>query len=101
MRFQCPYTKLQYFEIPNLSESEPKRESTEDPRLTRILGLEIRVSGTVMGPLQTQKIPHLHIHKPKTVVVETVLVILCKWETPCMLKSSKDPYLPNLRRIEL
>ena len=30
---------------------------------------EIRVSGI------NEKIPHLHIHKPKTVVVETVLVI--------------------------
>ena len=36
-----------------------------------------------MGPLQTQKIPHLHIHKPKTVVVETVLVVSCKWGTSC------------------
>ena len=51
------------------------------PCLTRILGLEktvlheIRVSGTVGGPLITQKSPHLHVDKPKTVVVETVLVI--------------------------
>ena len=37
--------------------------------------LEIGVSGTVGGPLLTRKIPHLHIHKPKTVEVETVLLI--------------------------
>ena len=39
---------------------------------------EICVSGTVGGPLLRQKFPHLHVRKPKTVVVETVLVILCK-----------------------
>ena len=36
---------------------------------------EIHVSGTVGGPPTNAKIPHLHVHKPKTVVVETVLVI--------------------------
>ena len=36
---------------------------------------EIRVSGTVVNPPTNVKIPHLHVHKPKTVVVETVLVI--------------------------
>ena len=36
---------------------------------------EIRVSGTVkQSPTTTTKIPHLHVNKPKTVVVETVLV---------------------------
>ena len=35
---------------------------------------EIRVSETVVSPILT-KIPHLHVHKPKTVVMETVLVI--------------------------
>ena len=36
---------------------------------------EIRVSGTVLWSPTNAKIPHLHVHKPKTVVVETVLVI--------------------------
>ena len=35
---------------------------------------EIRVSGTVKQSPTTTKIPHLHVHKPKTVVVEIVLV---------------------------
>ena len=34
---------------------------------------EICVSGTVGGSPTNVKIPHLHIHKPKTVVVEPVL----------------------------
>ena len=37
---------------------------------------EICVSRTVVNPLLTQKSPHLHVHKTKTVVVETVSVIL-------------------------
>ena len=36
---------------------------------------EIPVSGTLVSLLLTQKSPPLHIHKPKYVVVETVLVI--------------------------
>ena len=36
---------------------------------------EICVSGTVLQSPTTVKIPHLHVHKPKTVVVETMLVI--------------------------
>ena len=36
---------------------------------------EIRVSGTVLQSPTTAKIPHLHVHKPKTMVVETVLVV--------------------------
>ena len=48
---------------------------TEGPHLTRILGLEktllrkICISGTIGGPLLMQKIPHLHIHQPKTVAI--------------------------------
>ena len=43
--------------------------------LEKTLLHEIRVSGTVGGGYSTNaKIPHLHVHKPKTVVVETVLV---------------------------
>ena len=36
---------------------------------------EICVSGTVLWSPNNAKIPHLGIHKPKIVVVETVLVI--------------------------
>ena len=36
---------------------------------------EICVSRTVLSPLLTQKSPHLLVQKPKTVVLETVLVI--------------------------
>ena len=36
---------------------------------------EICVSGTVLWSPTNVKIPHLHVHKPKTVVVETVSVI--------------------------
>ena len=36
---------------------------------------ETCVSGTVLQSPTTAKIPHLHVHKPKTVLVETVLVI--------------------------
>ena len=52
--------------------------NTEGPHLTRILGLaktvlhEIRVSGTVGGPLLTPKSSHLHVHKPKTVGLDFV-----------------------------
>ena len=35
-------------------------------------------SETVLQSPTTTKIPHLHVHKPKTVVVETVLVIFVK-----------------------
>ena len=56
-------------------------ENTEGPHLTRILDLEksmlheTRVSGTVLWSPTNAKIPHLHVHKPKTVIVETMLVI--------------------------
>ena len=36
---------------------------------------EILVSRTVGGSPTNPKIPHLYVHKPKTVVVETLLVI--------------------------
>ena len=36
---------------------------------------EIRVSRTDLGHLLAQKTPNLHIHMPKIMVVETVLVI--------------------------
>ena len=36
---------------------------------------EIRVSRTVLWSPTNAKIPHFHVHKPKTVVAETVLVI--------------------------
>ena len=36
---------------------------------------EIHVSGTVVNPLLMRKSPILHVHKQKTVIVETVLVI--------------------------
>ena len=37
---------------------------------------EIRVSWTVGVFPTSVKIPHLHVHKPKTILVETVLAIL-------------------------
>ena len=36
---------------------------------------ETRVSGTALWSPTNAKFPHLHIHKPKNVVVETALVI--------------------------
>ena len=59
----------------------PKKEIQRVPTLQAFWGLEktvlheIHVSGTVVSPPTNAKIPHLHVHKPKTVVVETVLVI--------------------------
>ena len=53
---------------------------TEVSRLTQILGFKISrlrkisVSGTVVGPLLTQKIPLLHANKPKITVVGSVVV---------------------------
>ena len=38
---------------------------------------EIRVSGTLLWSPTNAKSPHLHVHKPKTVLVETMLVIFC------------------------
>ena len=43
---------------------------------------EIHVSGTVVSPPTNTKIPHLHVHKPKTMVVETVLVIFVSLGAP-------------------
>ena len=36
---------------------------------------EVRFSGTVLWSPTSANSPHLHVHKPKTVLVETVLVI--------------------------
>ena len=36
---------------------------------------ESRVSGTLQWSPTDANVPHLHVHKPKTVVVDTVLVI--------------------------
>ena len=53
--------------------------STEGPRLTHILGLgmlhEICLSGTVVRALLMQKSHSYTLHKPETVVVETMLGI--------------------------
>ena len=43
--------------------------------LEKPVGHEMCVSGTVESPLLMQKSPHLPVHKPKTMVVETELVI--------------------------
>ena len=74
---------LGYFSTKTLKDTHVKTsiEMKFTKGLIHILGLaktmlhEICVSGTVVGPLLTQKIPQLHIHKPKTMVVETLLVI--------------------------
>ena len=39
--------------------------------------------GLYKGSPTNAKIPHLHVHKPKTLVVETVLVIFVYWGIPC------------------
>ena len=54
---------------------------TDGPRLTRILDLEktvlheIQVSGTALWSPTNTNSPNSHIHKPKTVVVEILLVV--------------------------
>ena len=45
---------------------------------------EIRVGGIIVNPPSNAKIPHLHVHKPKTVVLETVLVIFVKMGDPLL-----------------